>query len=178
MKNDASNRVSGSGMTSPKMPSDEQSASLSEADFLKQEAGRAKAAIGRALTELGENLKATANPHQLTRDHPWVAVSSAAIAGFAAAVTMVPSKQQQALRALAQLERARSAPPPAPAATSDKAAAMGGIGGTVVAEALKMLRPLLTTLLSAGVGRVAGGGNGPPSDGNGHVVEPEISTPS
>jgi hypothetical protein len=185
MKNDANSSVSNSDTTSPSAratnpaPAD---VSLSEAEFLKREADRAKAAISQAFSELGQSLKATADPHVLTRDHPWLAISTAAVAGFAAAVTMIPSREQQALRALAELERARHAPPPAPPASpeSDKsAAAAGGILGSIAAEALKTIRPLLTTLLSAGISRAVNATSGnPPEGANGHTTEEEISTPS
>jgi hypothetical protein len=194
MKTDAGNSGSSSAGTSPGGPNSESAAPLSEAEFLKREATRAKAAIGEALSDLGNNLKATADPHVLTRDHPWVAISAAAVAGFAAAITLIPSKEQQALRALAELERVRHAPPPA-AATSDKAAAAegaaGGIFATIAAEVFKMIRPLITTLLTAGISRATAASSGPaPADGNGHADhqdgdhpnsdprDEEIATPS
>jgi hypothetical protein len=44
---------------------------------------------------------------------------------------------------------------------------------------LKVARPLLTALLTAGISQVAkGAGNGQPPDGNGHSTEEEISSPS
>ncbi len=177
--------MSNSGATSPSARAANPGAadeSLSEAQLLQREADRAKAAISHALAELGQSLKATADPHVLTRDHPWLAISTAAVAGFAAAVTMIPSREQQALRALAELERARNAPPPsAPASSgSDKAAAAeGSFLGSIAAEALKAIRPLLTSLLSAGISRaVNAASSAPPADGNGHATEEEIASPS
>jgi hypothetical protein len=199
MKSDASNSVSDSAAESrgpsPNARGAEQSAAQSssqspppsEAEFLEQEAAKARAAINEALSDLGRNLKATVDPHMLTRDHPWIAISTAAVAGFAAALTLVPSKEQQALRALVELERARHGPPPSSASTttarSDNSASAAGIVGTIAAEALKILRPLATTLLSAGIARASGGkadgavANGPAA-GNGHSGEDDISSPS
>lgn len=177
MKTDAKNSVSGSAANPPNGPA----APLTEAEILQQEAAKARAAIGEAFADLGQSLKATVDPHQLTRDHPWVAISTAVVAGFAAAVTLIPSKEQQALRALAELERARHAPPTPPPATSDNSVPAGGLFGSISAEVLKMVRPLLTTLLSAGIAR-ATNGNVPAADGNGHAPDdtsnPDISTPS
>ena len=176
--------MSNSGTTSPNARATNPAESLSEAEFLQREADRARAAIGQAFSDLGQSLKATADPHVLTRDHPWLAISTAAVAGFAAAITMIPSREQQALRALAELERARHTPPPAPlpasSSASDKtAAATGGIFGSIAAEAAKAIRPLLTALLSAGISRAVNAGpNNPKADGNGHTTEEEISTPS
>jgi hypothetical protein len=188
MKTDAKSSVSGSDTTSPNAPASEnmggeKAALQSEAEFLKSEAMKARAAIGGALVDLRRNLQATADPHVLTRDHPWIAISTAAAAGFAAAVTLIPSKEQQALRALAELERARHAPPPPPSPnpTSDNSAAKGGMLGTIIAELVKTVRPMLTALVSAGIANVT-----KPGDSNGHAQngahggadQEEISTPS
>jgi hypothetical protein len=175
MNSDASNKS-----THP--DADTRPPSLTEAEFLQQEVARARTAIGNALSDLGQNLKATADPRHLTRDHPWVAISSAAVAGFAAAVTLIPSKQQQALRALAELERARHAPPPSTAPPSDNSAPSGSILGTITAEVLKTIRPLFTALLSAGIAKATSNSTGAapsnPAPSNGHSEEEQISTPS
>ena len=181
MKTDAKSSGSNSATTSPSAPPNEpqashaasHDASLTEAQFLQQEAARARAAIGEALSDLGRSLKATGDPHVLTRDHPWIAVSTAAVAGFAAALTLIPSKEQQALRTLAELEKARHAPPPPPPSTSDKHAT--GVFATIAAELLKTVRPLVTALLTAGITRAA---SAPAAEGNGHTAEDEIATPS
>jgi ElaB/YqjD/DUF883 family membrane-anchored ribosome-binding protein len=171
-----------------KSRSAQNSASLSEAQILQKEAARARAAISEAFSDLSRNLKATVDPHGLTRDHPWLAVSGAAVAGFVAAVTLIPSKEQQAMRALAELERARNAPPAASAPASDNPARSGSILGTIAAEALKTLRPLLTAVLSASIAQASGGAagdkGGVASSGgavaaeNGHSAEEQISSPS
>jgi hypothetical protein len=183
MKTDANNSGSSSATTSQTAPPSEPNPNLTEAEFLQQEAARARAAISRALSDLGQNLKATADPHVLTRDHPWLAISTAAVAGFAAALTLIPSKEQQALRALAELERARHATPPQAAAASDKpatsAAAKPGIFANITTEVLKTVRPLLTTLITAGISRLASGGAAsPPPETNGHTPDEQIPTPS
>ncbi len=177
--------MNSSATTSTSAHAAEPSPALSEAEFLKQEAARAQAAIGHAFADLKQNLKATVDPHVLTRDHPWIAVSAAAVAGFATALTMVPTKEQQALRALAELERARHAPPPARGGASDKHEAEGvasaGILATIAAELLKTLRPVLTTLLTAGITRAASGAgagssgeDGTNAAGNGHATSKDV----
>ena len=181
MKTDANNSGSSSATTSQSAASSEPG--LTEAEFLQREAARARAAIGQALADLGENLKATADPHVLTRDHPWLAISTAAVAGFAAAVTLIPSKEQQALRAMAELERARNAPPPSSPGTTDQPGAStapaGSIFASITTEVLKTVRPLLTTLITAGISRLASRGAAPSGpQTNGHSPEEQISTPS
>ena len=192
--NNADNSSAGRSAATPPPPNadhDKNSASLSEAEFLAQEAARARAAIAGAFADLRKSVKSTVDPQALTRDHPWIAISTAAVAGFAAAVTLIPTKEQQALRALAELERARRAPPQPDAATSDKheerEGILGGLFGTILAEALKTLRPLITTLITTSIKNAAGAGAPIPSDGaaagsNGHSPddqgEPEIPSPS
>jgi ElaB/YqjD/DUF883 family membrane-anchored ribosome-binding protein len=193
MKTAANNNESVSGTTSQSAPETEKTASMSEAEFLRQEAARAQAAIGEAIGDLRRNLKATADPKILTRDHPWIAISTAAVAGFAAALTLTPTKEQQALRALAELERARHAPPQSSDPASDpksdnrtaKEEAGAGFLGLIIAELLKTIRPLLTTLLTAGITQATGGkansqtdANGVKSNGHAQAQDPGIASPS
>jgi hypothetical protein len=190
MKTAEKSNENGSGTTPPSARGSENPASLSEAEFLQREAARARAAIGEAIGELQRNLKATADPKILTRDHPWIAISTAAVAGFAAALTLIPSKEQQALRALAELERARHAPPPPADRKSDNGAVNGaakdearaGFLGIIIAELLKTIRPLLTALLTAGITQVTGSqSTTQPESGaaksNGHTPSPEAQDP-
>jgi hypothetical protein len=189
MNNDAPNKPSISG-EAPTTPS---SAGKSEAEFLKEEASNAQAAIKRALAELRNNLNSTVDPKLLTRDHPWIALSTVAVAGFAAAVTLTPSKQQQAMRALVEWERARHPVPP----ESDKKAMPTsephhqGIIQLIVSEAAKAIRPLLVALVTAGINRMndaAGKGatdtepaaspTGNPHPTNGHHDADQVSSPS
>ena len=138
---------------------------LGEADFLTQEAERAKAAITESLAAIGRSLGRAADPHRLTQDHPYIAVGVAAVAGFAAAASLVPSKQQQTFKTLAAIERSLRKP-----AESKEEAASGkksgspvsGFLGIIVAEVFKLLRPLLTTLVT---GAVSGGNTSPEHDG-------------
>ena len=171
-------------------------AKRSEADLLKEEADRAREAIGKTIGDLKASLGRLADPHRLTHDHPFIAVGAAAVAGFAAAATMIPSRQQQAMRTLAAIEKALKQPAVEPSKTEEiKEAAAGGWIGIVLAEVMKLVRPLLTTLISSSLsgmnstsnnGSNNGSNDGPnvgPNDGetNGEAPsseQPAVSSPS
>ena len=155
-------------------------AKLSESDFLKEESERAREAINKTVVDMKAALGRAADPHRLTHDHPFIAVGAAAVAGFAAAATLVPSRQQQAMRTLAAIEKALKQPAADPAkADEKKEVAAGGWIGIVLAEVMKLLRPLLTTLISSSLS----GMNSTPNDGdaNGEAASaeaPAVSSPS
>lgn len=65
---------------------------VSEADFLGEEAQRAKAAVVRSLREIQEDLKAAVDIREWAREHPWMAVGIASLAGFAAAAASRPAE--------------------------------------------------------------------------------------
>lgn len=79
---------------------------LSESEYLTQQANAAREAMQRTAQELLEKLKTDVDPRQLAKEHPWISLAVAAAGGFTAAVVAVPSKEQQALKRLAEMERA------------------------------------------------------------------------
>jgi len=135
-------------------------AKLSEAEFLRQEADRARQALMRSWSDAKAHLLHGADPRAWTGEHPWMALGGAAVAGFAAAAVLVPSKEEQALKKLAALERALSgvepkAPAPATgASTNGDAAAIKAKHGwltTLALELIKTIRPALVSALTAGI---------------------------
>lgn len=132
---------------------------LSESEYLAQQANNAKLALQQALSDFGSKLGAGLDPHLLTKQHPWITLGAAAVAGFAATAILVPSKEQQALKKLAAIERALNPPPPPPppAAHDERAAAAGYKTGqhslmrTLMGEVIGAVRPALISLLTAGV---------------------------
>jgi hypothetical protein len=126
--------------------------------LLKREAERARAAMARALGDISTHLKSAADPHVLTREHPWVAVTTAVVAGFAASIALIPTREEAAIRKLAALERARHGNGEKPRDASDKH--QPTFGQTIVAELMKTVRPLLTTLLSATLTQLASAASG------------------
>jgi hypothetical protein len=133
-----------------------------EAAFLAQQAVDAKAAISRVLSDLGADLSHAANPGPLMRKHPWLTLGASAVAGFAASAALVPSKEEQALRKLAKIERALNpAPPPKKKEEDTDESADEGVKGykagrssftrTLLGEVIKVIQPAILSMLTAGV---------------------------
>ena len=131
---------------------------LSEAEFLRLEGEKAKAEIVSSLERAKAALTNNVDPRELTRRHPWIAIGSAAVAGFVAAAVAVPSKEEQELRRLERMQRAMNPPPPAPPSTA--AAETNGnakpetghsIGATILHELIQLVRPILLTAITASV---------------------------
>jgi hypothetical protein len=107
-------------------------------------------ALRRAAESLGESV----DPRQLTKKHPFLTVTSAVVAGFAAAVVAIPSKQEQELRRLEKIRRAMNpepAPKPADTNGSSKgpAAAAGPWWLSIIHEVIQLARPMLTAAITA-----------------------------
>ena len=132
-----------------------------EAAFLAQQAADAKAAMTRALSEIGTSLGQSVNVAGLTRQYPWVTLGASAVAGFVASAMIVPSKEDQALKKLAKIERALNPAPPPPkhadAAAADEDGAKAYKSGrqsmsrALLGEVIKAVQPALLSMLTAGV---------------------------
>ena len=140
-------------------PPDAPAAKLSESEFLAQQAEMARTAMMRSLSEIKTRLAQGADPKAWAREFPWITVGAAAVAGFAAAATLIPSKEDQALKRLAKIERALNPCPPRHESSNGdgEKKAGGGILGNILHEALSMARPLLVGLLSGGMGGMGAG---------------------
>jgi len=127
---------------------------VGEAEFLRQEADRARQAIANTWADAKANIGRGVDPRAWTGEHPWIAMGSAAVAGFFAAWAVIPSKEEQALKKLAKIEQALNggAPAQASAATnghSDGRPQSRGMLGTIFGEMMKSLGPGLASALSA-----------------------------
>jgi hypothetical protein len=102
------------------------------------------------------------------RNHPWLTLAASAVAGFAASAALVPSKEEQALKKLAKIERALNPAPPPKRKADDDASASDGDGTTayksgrssfartLLGEVIKAVQPAVVSMLTAGVaGHVA-----------------------
>ena len=136
----------------------------SEADFLLLQQEHAKAAIGRVVSELKGALAEGADPRLWAKQYPWATLGVSAIAGFVATSMLVPSREQQALKKLAEIERALNPEPRRRAEHEDHPDAVDGKAGAdsykagkqsfmtaLLGEAIKAVRPALISLLTAGV---------------------------
>jgi len=137
-------------------PVDKSIAGLSESEYLDKQATAAKEAIAATVSDLKNRLGETVDVRLWTRQHPWLMLASAAVAGFASASTLVPSKEQQALRKLASIEEALREPRHEEKhrdgendGANGKSKDHGGIIGTLIREAIAAVRPLLVTFLTS-----------------------------
>jgi len=125
------------------------------------------AAIKRTFTQMKGDLAEGANPVEWAREYPWLTLGASAVAGFVATSMLVPSKEEQALRKLAKIERAlnpeRHRREPAKHEDSNgngksdhQEAGGGGMMSMLARELIKTFRPALVSLITAGVaGKVA-----------------------
>src|SRR4051812_28685421 len=166
--NTASTSSSERAKNAPQQPDDRKPADkLSDADFLNRQAEEAMAAIKRTLTQMKGDLAEGANPVEWAREYPWLTLGASAVAGFVATSMLVPSKEEQALRKLAKIERAlnpeRHRREPAKhedtngnGRSDHQEAGGGGLMGMLARELIKTFRPALISLVTAGVaGKVA-----------------------
>jgi hypothetical protein len=136
----------------------------SEADFLTLQQEHAKAAIGRAVSELKNALAQGADPRQLMKQYPWVTLGASAVAGFIATSMLVPSKEEQALKKLAAIEKALNPPPPRRTEPPEEVASVDGKRGAgdyksgrsgmltaIMGEVVGAIKPMLISLLTSGV---------------------------
>lgn len=140
--------------------------------LLELEADDAKAAITRVIREMGQQVQAGVDPRRLTKEHPWIAVGSAAVTGFIGAWLAVPSKEDAALKRLARIERALHAGPSANGAPDDANTSHPALR-KFGKHLFNALRPtLLAALTSALTSKVADSDD----DADAVVQEEEITT--
>lgn len=130
---------------------------VDESEFLARQAADAKAAISRVLTDFKTHLARSADVRVWTKDHPWMMVGSAAAAGFFAAISLVPSKEEQALKELAKINRAiapriatlenADGQENAQAVADKRRSFLSGLGK----EVLSAVKPILMSAITAGV---------------------------
>src|SRR5688572_29410567 len=106
MNPDNANSASTTGTTSRSGGASPPPGPVSEAEFIAAQAEAAKKAISNVVTQLTHDLGRGIDPRGWTKEHPWMMVAGATVAGFVGAVLAVPSKEEQALRRLARIEKA------------------------------------------------------------------------
>jgi hypothetical protein len=153
-------------------PPDKSAASLSDSEYLEQQAQAAKDAIARVWADVSGGLGKSADPRQWTKSHPWISLASATVAGFVAASTMVPSKEEQALKKLAAIERAlrggQREDKPAANGDDHKSDGKTGIVGNLLKQAITAAQPIVMSMLAGQFG-----GGQPPADGQQSQGQPE-----
>lgn len=98
-------------------------------------------------TRLGQGVA----PQAWAKEYPWITVGAAAVAGFVAAAALIPSKEEQALKKLASIERALNPPPPREDhSNGDGKKEGGGLLGSILREAIRVGQPVLMSMLTGG----------------------------
>jgi len=126
---------------------------LSESDYLAKQAQDAQAAISQVFQDLKAKLGQGVDPKAWAKEHPWIAVGAAAVAGFAATAALVPSKEEQTLKKLAAIERALNTGRERVESNGNgKQEKGGGMLKTMLTEAAGLLRPMLASFVAAQMG--------------------------
>jgi hypothetical protein len=125
---------------------------LTEAQYLDAQAEQAKAGLRATLDEIKVDLQRGLSPRRWTKDHPWMAMIASAAGGFATAVVLVPSKEQQELARLRRIHEAlHPLPKPSPAEKRSEATEVkeGALGALLLRQVIGLIRPVISSLLSA-----------------------------
>ena len=135
-------------------PSRKDDSKLSESEYLEKQAKDAQAAISQVFQDIKAKLGQGVDPKAWAREHPWVTIGAAAVAGFAATAALVPSKEEQALKKLAAIERALNAGREKVESNGDGKHGKGGGGmlSTILSEAVGLLKPALASFVAAQMG--------------------------
>jgi hypothetical protein len=142
-------------------PSEKPKGPTSEAEFLQRQADEARKALSAAFGDLSRSLRDGANPKAWTKERPWAMVAGAAVAGFAAAAAFVPSKEDQALRRLAKIEKAlmpersrhdgQAVDASKDGGAKDFSKGRTGFLGAIGRQVLETIKPALMSALTAGI---------------------------
>jgi hypothetical protein len=169
MKTDKTGSAKSTDETSAKPPPN----NLSEADFLQQQAEEARAAMSRALHDMADRLKETADLKAWIQEHPWAFLGAAAAVGFVASSALTPSSEETMHERLDHLRPASSpqgipagyVPIPIPAPPPPKQSALASLAGPL-AGALKA--SLMSAITSAIAAKTAQDSGEKSTAGNGH----------
>ena len=134
-----------------------------ESRFLAQQAADAKAAIKAAFADIATGCGQSVSVGGWMKQYPWLTLGASTVAGFVASAMIVPSKEEQALRKLAKIERALNPPRPKAVETEEDEDADKAAGAkqyksgrtsfmrSVMGEVIKAVQPAVVSLLTAGV---------------------------
>jgi hypothetical protein len=135
---------------------------VTESEFLRLEAEKAKLAISDSLKKARAALGNSVDPRVPMRKHPLIAIGTAAVAGFAATVLMIPSKKERELRRLERLHRAMNPESPKPGPADAKPSDNGSppeetkpIWMVVLKEVIAFAKPILLAQITTHLKREA-----------------------
>jgi hypothetical protein len=135
-----------SGTKSPR-----DTARLNETEFLDLQAKLAVEAMQATIQDIKVELAQGLSPVELAKRHPWLTLMGSAVGGFAAAATLVPSKEQQALDRLRRINEANH--PNAKSVAAENGNKPDGkrtsLGELLSSQLFGLIRPIAVSLLSA-----------------------------
>jgi gas vesicle protein len=147
----------------------------SEADFISAQQNQARAAITQTIADMKHALAEGVDLREWTRQHPWILMGTAAVAGAVAGMLVTPSKDEKLKDFFeAKWEKMKEkftpdvppeAAPRAAAATEEKPSMIGSI----LKETMKAVGPAVMGLVTSMMEKQASRGedeNG--HEGNGH----------
>jgi len=150
---------------------------LSEADFLAQQQTQARAAISDTLADMKHALAQGVNVREWTRQHPWILMGTAAIAGGVVAALLTPSKEEsfkEFFEEKWEKFKDKMTPDVSQTATSERISSKppeekSSILGSVLKETMKAVGPMLAGLITS----MTAQGQDQDHSGNGHNGKPE-----
>ena len=105
--------------------------------------------------QLMADLASGVDPKLWMKVRPWTSLAGAVVAGFAAAAVVVPSKEQQALRRLAEIEKMLMPKPVDMRSPVDRDVPKGREKPTflsgLMTEVLGAVKPAILSMLTAGI---------------------------
>jgi len=125
-----------------------------EAEYLQQQAALAKAALAGTIASLKSDVGETVDLRLWTRQHPWIMAMTAAVAGFATAAAVVPSKDEHHEKFLDSLKEAfHKATKHATNGSGKEKAEKAeehhpGWGESILKELIGAIRPILISVIS------------------------------
>ncbi len=140
------------------------------------------------MDDLKHELSTSVDPRAWMQVHPWTTMGAAAVTGFFAAAVAIPSKEQQALKRLAEIEKALMPRHPATGDAEDgdvngNSVRKAGQGGSFLAglasQLLHAVQPVLMSAITAGVtAKAAEPENPQPSPAPGDDYQPQPQSPA
>ena len=131
---------------------------ISETDFLKSEADKAKASLVQSLKDATSALTHSVDPVAAARRHPLITIGSAAVVAFTATIAAIPSKHERELRRLERLHlmlhpqpvsKARPVPESTTSGNGSHRTAAPPMWAMFAKEAIGLIKPILIAQITS-----------------------------
>jgi hypothetical protein len=150
-KNNNSSDTAAPAATAPPPPEK----SSSELIYIEEQAANAKAAFKQTLGEITHGLRHGTSVREWTATHPWMMLSSAAVAGFVAGCAAIPGKDETLRQKLDELKssllKEKSDNHDGNGRETDGHAPKKGILASIMGDVLKAAIPAIGTIISSAI---------------------------